>query len=131
MSDSTPKHEYLLLSRGKWDPEKSNEEIQAAIGSFYRWYERLVAEGTFKPGQRLAVDCKLVSSLGIIDGPFAESKEVIGGYWFIVAASLQEAARIAADNPCIACGLSFEIRPIEWERASAYRESNENVGIRK
>jgi hypothetical protein len=126
MSDSTPKNEYLLLSRGKWDPTKSNEEIQAAINSFYAWYEQLVAEGTFKPGQRLAVECKLVTPTGVIDGPFAESKEVIGGYWFIVAGSLAEAASIAANNPCIACGLSFEIRPIELERASAYRESNEN-----
>jgi hypothetical protein len=131
MSDSMTKNEYLLLSRGKWDPNNSNEEIQAAIGSFYEWYERLLAEGTFKPGQRLAVEGKLVTPTGIIDGPFTESKEVIGGYWFIVAPSLQAAADIAAKNPCIACGLSFEIRPIEAERASAYRESNENIGIRK
>ena len=52
-------------------------------------------------------------------------KEVIGGYWFIVAGSLQEGARIAAENPCLACGLSYEVRPIEHERASAYRAANE------
>jgi hypothetical protein len=66
-----------------------------------------------------------VTLAGITDGPFTEAKEVIGGYWFVVAASLDEAARIAADNPCLACGLTYEIRPIETERASAYRESNE------
>ena len=131
MNNAPPKNEYLLLSRGKWDPNKSNEEIQTAIGRFYSWYEQCVAEGTFKPGQRLAVDCKLVSSIGIIDGPFTEANEVIGGYWFVVAANLEEAAAIASRNPCIECGLSFEIRPIELERASAYRDSNENVGIRK
>ena len=131
MTNTTSKKEYLLLSRGKWDSRKSNEEIETAIGSFYSWYEQLLAEGTFKPGQRLAVDCKLVTPTGIIDGPFAESKEVIGGYWFIVAENLQEAANIAARNPCVACGLSFEIRPLELERGSAYRESNENVGLRK
>jgi len=130
MSNSKPKKDYLLLSRGKWDPHKSKEEIEASITGFYSWYEELVADGTFKPGQRLAVDCKVVSSIGIIDGPFAESKEVIGGYWFIVAASLQQAADIAARNPCIACGLSYEIRPIELERASAHRESNENFGMK-
>jgi hypothetical protein len=126
MHNSIRKKDFLLLSRGKWDADKSAEEIQAAIGNFYSWYEQLVTDGTFKPGQRLTVDGKFVTSVGIIDGPFAESKEVIGGYWFIVAASLQEAADIAAKNPCIACGLSYEIRPIELERASAYRESNEN-----
>ena len=126
MPNANRKKDFLLLSRGKWDANKSTDEIQATIGSFYSWYEQLVAEGTFKPGQRLAVDCKVVTPVGIIDGPFAETNEVIGGYWFIVAASLQDAADIAAKNPCIACGLSYEIRPIELERASAYRESNEN-----
>jgi hypothetical protein len=119
------KNEYLLLSRGQWDPQQSKADIQAAIDSFYAWYTQLVAEGKFKPGHRLAIDAKLVSRLGVIDGPFTESKEVIGGYWFIIAGSLQEAAEIAAKNPCLACGLSYEIRPLELEPASAYRRSNE------
>jgi hypothetical protein len=117
--------EFLLLSRGKWDPSKSPEEIQNAIDSFYTWHAQLVAEGKFKPGYRLATEGKLVSLTGIIDGPFTETNEVIGGYWFIVADSLEEAAAIAARNPCMACGLSYEIRPIEYERASAWRVSSE------
>ena len=125
MSTTSTLNEYLLLSRGQWDAGKSPEEIQAAIDAFYTWYDRLVAEGRFKSGQRLAIGAKLVTHSGITDGPFTEAKEVIGGYWFILAGSLDEAARIAADNPCLACGLAYEIRPIEPERASAYRESNE------
>jgi hypothetical protein len=117
--------EYLLLSRGRWDADKSAEQIQSAIDDFYAWYGRMVSEGKFKPGRRLATGGKLVSRLGTTDGPFAETKEVIGGYWFVLANSLQEAAAIAAQSPCLACGLSYEIRPIELERASAYRESNE------
>lgn len=125
MSDSSPDQEYLLLSRGQWDPEKTPEEIQAAIDSFYAWYERLVAEGRFRRGHRLAMGTKLVTRTGVRDGPFAESKEIVGGYWFVVAGSLEEAAAIAAANPCVACGLSLELRPIDPERASAYRTSNE------
>lgn len=123
--DNSSLNEYLLLSRGQWDAGKSPEEIQAAIDAFYAWHARLVAEGRFKSGQRLAKPAKLVTRSGITDGPFTEAKEVIGGYWFIRARSLDEAARIAADNPCLACGLAFEIRPIEPQQASAYRESNE------
>lgn len=122
---SSPRNEYLLLSRGEWDVEKSPEQIQSVIDDFYAWYDRLIAEGKFKPGRRLATGARLVSRAGITDGPFAETKEFIGGYWFIVAGSLQEAASVAAENPCLACGLSYEIRPIELERASAYRESSE------
>lgn len=126
MSSSPSNTEYLLLSRGQWDPDRSPEEVQAAIDRFYAWYERLIAEGKFKRGRRLATGTKLVSRSGVIDGPFTEAKEIIGGYWFIVAGSLEEAAAIAAANPCLACGLSYEVRPIELERASAYRETNES-----
>jgi hypothetical protein len=122
---SNAKSDFLLLSRGRWDADKSPQEIQAAIDAFYAWYDQLLAEGTFKRGQRLATGGKVVSRGGVKDGPFAEAKELVGGYWFIVAESLEEAAAIAARNPTIACGLSFEIRPIEAERASAFRESNE------
>jgi hypothetical protein len=128
MSNTSSTNEYLLLSRGQWDADKSPEEIQAAIDAFYAWHARLVAEGRFKSGQRLAKPAKLVTRSGIIDGPFTEAKEVVGGYWFVLAGSLEEAARIVSDNPCLACGLAFEIRPIEAEKASAYRESNETPG---
>jgi len=131
MSNSSPSNEYLLLSRGQWDPEKTKSEIQAAIDSFYTWHAQLVVEGKFKPGHRLATGTKLVTQKGITDGPFAESKEIIGGYWFIVAGSLEEAATIAAQNPCLQCGLSYEVRPLELERASAYRESNETPSRRQ
>jgi hypothetical protein len=128
MSNSSFSNEYLLLSRGQWDADKSKEEIQSAIDRFYAWHERLVCEGKVRPGRRLATGTKFVTRTEIIDGPFAETKEVIGGYWFVVAGSLQEAAAIAAESPCLAYGLSYEIRPIELDRASAYRESSETRG---
>ena len=130
MPETASTSEYLLLSRGRWDPTKSKEEIQAAIDSFYTWHGKLVAEGKFKPGQRLATGGMVVSQDGIMDGPFTEAKEVIGGYWFVVAGSLREAAAIAAESPCLPCGLTYEIRPIETERASAFRLSNETPANR-
>lgn len=125
MTAQPPKTDYLVLSRGKWDKGRSPQEIQQAIDDFYSWYEKLLAQGVMKAGQRLAVEGKRVTRDGVIDGPFAETKEVIGGYWFIVAGSLEEAAAIAAQNPCLACGLSYEVRPVEPERASAFVQANE------
>ena len=125
MPEAPLTQEYLLLSRGRWDADKSPQQIQAAIDAFYAWHAGLVAQGKFRRGQRLAPETRLVTRAGIIDGPFAETKEVVGGYWFVLASTLDEAARIVADNPCLACGLSFEIRPIEPEMASAYREGTE------
>jgi hypothetical protein len=128
MSNNNSLHDYLVLSKGKWDTDKSKEEIQAAIDQFYVWYEQLVAEGRIKRGQRLAREGRTVSRNTVTDGPFTETKEVIGGYWFIVASSLDEAADLAARNPCIACGLSYEVRPVEQKRASAFDLTNETPG---
>jgi hypothetical protein len=123
--------EYLVISRGQWDADASAEDIQAAIDAFYVWLDRLIAEGRMKTGQRLATGGATVSRKGIItDGPFGEAKEVIGGYWFILAHSLQEAADLAAENPCMQYGLFYEIRPTDPERGSAYVVTNETPGRR-
>jgi hypothetical protein len=123
--------EYMVISKGHWDEDKSPEEIQQAIDAFYRWHDQLVAAGRMRSGQRLANDAKLVTRHGIIDGPFAETKEVIGGYWFFMAGSLEEAAALAAQNPCLACGLSFEVRPTESARCSAYDQTCETPPSRR
>jgi hypothetical protein len=126
MSDASSPHDYLLLSRGQWDKNSDKVDIEAAIQKFYAWYAENIEKGIFKPGSRLTMDAALVTRDGIrTDGPFAEGKEVIGGYWIIVAESLAAAAAIAAQNPVLPHGLHFEIRPLEAECGSAYRHTNE------
>ncbi|HET6408436.1 MAG TPA: YciI family protein [Chthoniobacteraceae bacterium] len=118
--------DYLVISRGQWDPNVSQDQIQTAIDDFYVWLERLVGEGKMRTGNRLANDGITVTRDRLVkDGPFGETKEVIGGYWFIVASSLEEAANIASGNPCLRCGLYYEIRPIDPERASAFKTTAE------
>ena len=127
MNEPSPVSEYLVLSRGQWDQGASKENIESAIQKFYDWYERNLKDGRMKAGSRLSTEVAMVSRAGIVtDGPFGEAKEVVGGYWFIVARSLREAAEIAAQNPCAQYGLSFEIRPLESARASVYNITNEN-----
>lgn len=125
MQSRTGTSEFLVISRGKWDENLPPERIQKAIDDFYVWLDRMVAAGKMKRGTRLATGGKTVSKSGIVDGPFGESKEIIGGYWFIVARDLEEAAALAAQNPCMQCGLFYEIRPLELERASAFAVTNE------
>jgi hypothetical protein len=117
--------DYLLISRGQWDESASKEDVQDAIDRFYTWYEQGLADGVLKPGSRLEHRGRQVSRTGITDGPFAEAKELVGGYWFIVAESLDHAAQIAAGNPCLAFGLTLEIRPLEATRARAEDTTNE------
>jgi hypothetical protein len=49
----------------------------------------------------------------IIDGPFGESKEAIGGYRFVLAQNLDEAAQIVKGDPCLDHGKLVEIRPLD------------------
>jgi len=126
MSTPKPSGEYLVISRGKWDSSASPAKIQEAIDHFYAWLDRLVAEGKMKPGKRLAnTGATVTKKATLTDGPYGETKEVIGGYWFILAGSLAEAARIAGENPTLECGLFFEIRPIEEAAATACRTTCE------
>ena len=125
----SPSTNYLVISRGQWDKDASKEDIQQAIDEFYLWLTRCIDEGRMKMGSRLSSEGTTVSNEGITtDGPYGEAKEVIGGYWFIVAASLEHAAKIAAENPCLKYGLFYEIRPTDAERASALNRSVEYDG---
>ena len=125
MPEQSALREYLVLSRGQWDATASKEEVQAAIDAFYIWYEQSLAAGLMKPGHRLAKEGKVISKRLVTDGPFAETKEVVGGYWFIIARSLEEAVALAAQNPALAYGLTLEVRPIELARANVLVPANE------
>ncbi|MCB1209357.1 MAG: hypothetical protein KDK97_08525 [Verrucomicrobiales bacterium] len=112
--NSPTKHDYLVISRGQWDKDVSPADIQQSIDDFYVWLTSSIEAGKMKMGSRLALAGATVSRQSIItDGPFGEAKEAIGGYWFIVADNLEEASQIAAGNPCLKCGLFYEIRPID------------------
>lgn len=118
--------DFLLLSRGQWDPDAAREQIEASIAKFYEWYDGNVETGRFRPGSRLTPEAAKVSRSGIsTDGPFGEAKEVIGGYWIIRACSLREAAEIAAENPCLRHGLKMEIRPLDSARGTYDNTLNE------
>jgi hypothetical protein len=126
--NSPASSDFLLLSRGQWDKASAKADIEAAIDQFYSWYEANLTKGCFKPGSRLTMDAALVTRDGIrTDGPFAEGKEVIGGYWIIVAESLAAASALAAESPVLAHGIRYEIRPLESQRGSAYRHTNETL----
>lgn len=118
--------DFLVLSRGQWDASADPQAVQRATDAFYVWYEQGLAAGRLKPGSRLETGARIVAKGGLVtDGPFAETKEWLGGYWFIVAGSLDEAAAIAAENPCLAFGLTLEIRPLDPTRADVAVVSNE------
>ena len=114
------KQEYLLLFRGSgnWYKELSPEELQQCMGTIKAWFDGLTEKGIVKGGQPLVSEGRTISGKGgrtVSDGPFAESKETIGGYTLILADSLDEAVKIAQGCPPLAYGGSVEVRPVAEE----------------
>ena len=119
-------NEYLVLSRGQWGEDTPPEVIQAAIDDFYDWLDAHIAAGRMRTGSRLKAEGATVSRKAVLrDGPFGETKELIGGYWFVVAASLEEATRLLADSPTVQLGLFYEVRPLDPDKATAGMHATE------
>lgn len=126
MNTAPPLHDYIVLSRGHWDKDKSKEQIDTAITDFYAWLNRHIEAGSMRTGSRLRTDRATVSKAGVItDGPFGEAKEVVGGYWFVTAGSLREAADLLSHSPTLPCGLHYEVRPLDPELCTASDITNE------
>src|SRR5205823_11002826 len=119
MSAQTTKTEYMLLFRGNdWHKGLSPEQMQQVAGQWMAWFNRLTEQGKAKAGQPLMNEGKIVSGKNgrvVADGPFAESKEAIGGYFLLQVNSLDEAVAIAKDCPGLAYGATVEVRPVAPE----------------
>jgi hypothetical protein len=125
MSTTNSTSEYLLLFRGTdWDRSLSPAELQKTMSSFLAWFERLSIDGTLKAGQPLMDETRVVSGKNgraVADGPFAESKEAIGGYFLVKADSLDEAVAIAQQCPMLEFGTAIEVRPIAADCPTLHR----------
>jgi hypothetical protein len=108
----------VLAYNPKVPPQLSPEEVQKIFQRFYEWTSNLKKRGI------LASSAKLVNNEGrvlrekggdvtVTDGPYQESKEILGGYWMIEAASYDEALEIVGIHPNFAFGGMLEVRQVE------------------
>ena len=117
MSTAAPSS-YLLVLR------ESTPEVYAAMSAEQRrdallrwnaWCDDLAARGRLLAGSPLEPESRRVAAPAagrVLDGPFAEAKELIGGYLLITADGLEEAAAIAAGAPNLPYGMTVEVRPL-------------------
>jgi hypothetical protein len=96
------------------------EQAQPMYEATGRFNDKLQADGTWVFGgglERLAT-ATMVDGTGddaiVTDGPFAETKEYLGGFWIIEAPDLDAALKIAAEGSK-ACGAKVEVRPFQAE----------------
>jgi hypothetical protein len=120
---------YMLLFRGSnWDKGLSPEELQRVTGQFMAWFERLSQQGKVTSGHPLMPEGKIVSGKNgriVADGPFAESKETIGGYFLLQVDDLDQAVTIAKECPALEYGLTVEVRPVAEECPQMQRSKEE------
>jgi hypothetical protein len=116
MSTETTTGEYMLLFRGPhWDRRLSTDELQQVMDRVLAWFEELGERGKIKGAQPLGGQGRVISGTDgrfVVDGPFTETKEAVGGYLVLQADSQNEAVEIARSVPTLRYGNSVEVRPI-------------------
>ncbi len=116
MSAQTTNPGYMLLFRGnEWQKGLSPEEMQTVASRWMAWFSGLKDQGKVTAGSPLEAQGKLVSGKNgrvVADGPFAESKEAVGGYFLLQVKSMDEALAIAKECPGLAYGAVVEVRPV-------------------
>lgn len=108
-------NDYLLLFHGGGpdDADLSPEEMQKIMMKWANWTTGLRDAGVFKGGEPLEREARTVSpDRSVKDGPFAESKELVGGYVMVSAASMDEATDHAKQCPILLTGGHVEVRPV-------------------
>jgi hypothetical protein len=106
--------EFVFLYRGGQRPT-SPEEFQQVLIKWMAWFKDLAAKGhVVDRGQPLDRSGKLVQGANkpVIDGPFAEAKDVVGGYSLIKASDISQAAELAKGCPVLERGGHVEVRPV-------------------
>ena len=79
------------------------------------WFKGLSERGKVKGAQPLGMHGRTISGPNgqlVVDGPFAESKEAVGGYLVLQADNFDEAVEIAQSMPTLEYGVTVEVRPI-------------------
>lgn len=109
-----PGARYMLVFRES-TPERyaemSREELTQCLLTWNAWCDELASQGRLLGGNPLMPGARLVTKEGA-DGPFAEAKELIGGYFLLDVASMEEAVAVARQAPNLRHGQTVEVREV-------------------
>jgi len=106
--------QFVYLYRGV-EPGRSPEQMQQSMQKWMDWMKELTEKGHIKDmGQPLELTGKLVKGKKktVTDGPFAETKDVIGGYTLVEARDLDQAVELSKGCPIFEGGGAVEVRPV-------------------
>ena len=106
--------DFLYVFRGGGYQQLSPEQMQKHMQAWGNWIGELSKRGQFKGGDPLEAGGKQVKGKKntVVDGPFAEAKDLVGGYLLVTADNLDDAAELARGCPILEVDGAVEIRPI-------------------
>jgi hypothetical protein len=91
----------------------SPEEMQKALEKYIAWGEKATNGGYLRGTHRLAEDVgKVVRGTKVTDGPYSETKEILGGYYLIAADNYDHAVQRTLDHPHLEYGGTIEVRRV-------------------
>jgi hypothetical protein len=105
---------FLYIFRGGGMNKQSPQELQQQMQKWAAWIQQLRQEGHFKAGEPLEGGGKVVRGRkkAVTDGPYAEAKDLVGGYLLVEARNLDEATELSRGCPGLDVEGTVEIRPI-------------------
>src|SRR5712691_12270477 len=110
-----PTQKYLFIQRGpqgKQQQQPSPAQMQDMYAAFNAWKEKFKAN-ILDMGGKLMPGGKIVTTSGATDGPFVETKEIVGGYMLVSAETFDRALEVSGESPgVLSPGSSVEIREI-------------------
>jgi hypothetical protein len=110
---------FLVLARGGGPaPDRSPADIQKVIAKYRDWTDRVRSAGRLLEAEKLRPqDGRVLRGRAgqplVTDGPYTESKEVVGGYWLIEASAYDEVVDLLRAHPLLELGGALEVRQIE------------------
>ena len=117
MTTQNQKSQFLLLFRHSQEgPDPTPAEMEQVMGRWMTWMKGMGAKGVFAGANRLQETGKVLRGPGgksVTDGPFAEAKEIIGGYVMVTAANYAQAVELARGCPGLDMGTIVEVREVE------------------
>jgi hypothetical protein len=107
---------FLFVYRGGNDAyaRMTPDEIQQNMQQWGNWIREAMQKGWMvDPGDALTPEGRVVNAKKVVtDGPFVESKEVVGGYSIVEASSIDAAAELAKGCPALFTGGNVEVRTL-------------------
>jgi hypothetical protein len=106
---------FMFIYRGGEEnmAKMTPEEVQASLNKWGAWIGEAMQKGWMTdPGDALTHEGRVVKPTLVTDGPFVESKEIVGGYSIVEADTLDGAAKLAKGCPGLQYGGAVEVRPL-------------------